>query len=455
MGTLSEEDKAAFRFDAPVMSRPRLDAIDVVRGIVMVVMALDHVRGFFCRDTFTIDPVDLSQTYPALFLTRWVTHFCAPTFVFLAGTSAFLYGTRGKTKGAIAWFLVSRGIWLMLLDLTVVNWSWAFGIDYSHLTGGGIIWIIGAALVVLSLLVWLPTACVATIGVAIIAFHNHLDRITVDGDSPYYGVWSLLHGGGPFWIFPNLHGLFPIKGDEEKYGILLQFITGYRLLPWTGIVAAGYGFGALFLLDRPERRKQLIGLGVALTLLFAGLRYTNYYGDFRNPAPPDRPSMVLDGQPGPWTYYEKKDGTGIDWPFTALSFLNCQKYPPSLLFVLMTLGPAILAIGLFDRAITGPISRFFITFGRVPLFFYLLHIPLIHALAIGADYWWYGKSPLLNDGPWAGAKVMGPNSDFPDYGWSLPMIYLIWAIVVLLLYPFCWWFARVKQRYRSGLLSYL
>ena len=458
MSTFAEEATAAVRGKSSygsALSRPRLDAIDIVRGIVMVLMALDHVKHYFGRADFQFDAVDLAQpTTPAIFLTRWITHFCAPTFVFLAGTSAFLYGTRGKSKAELSWFLVRRGIWLVILEVTVVNWSWAFRINYTEGMGGAVIWAIGSALIVLSVLIWLPTAAVAAIGVAIIAFHNLLDHKTAEEVGLPYSVWSILQDGGPFWIFPNLHGLIPNPDTEHAkngYEILLTFSTGYRLLAWTGVIAAGYGFGALFLLDRPQRRRQLIGLGLVLTLLFVGLRYTNYFGDLRYPAPPDNPSQNVSGQPGPWSVYDKPY-------FTPLSFLNCQKYLPSLLFLLMTLGPAITAIGLFDRDVTGPISRFFITFGRVPLFYYLLHLPLIHVLAIGADYLWYGygNSPFKMDGPWVGAKVLKEQSDqYPDYGWSLPSVYLIWILVVLILYPFCWWFARVKQRYRNPLLSYL
>jgi uncharacterized membrane protein len=426
-----------------------------VRGIVMVLMALDHVKHYFSRDEFYLaglggDAVDLaSQTTPAQFFTRWVTHFCAPTFVFLAGTSAFLYGTRGKSKAELCWFLFSRGVWLILLEVTVVNWSWAFKIDYTQGMGGGVIWAIGSALVVLSVLIWLPTAAVAAIGVSIIAFHNLLDHKTAEEVGIPFGVWSTLQDGGGFFLLPNVQGLLPDPTAKYGYKILLTFATGYRLLAWAGVVAAGYGFGALFLLDRPERRRQLIGLGLVLTLLFVGLRYTNYFGDLRYPAGPWNPSQDVSGQPGPWSRYDNP------W-FTLLSFLNTQKYPPSLLFLLMTLGPAITAIGLFDRDVTGPISRFFITFGRVPLFYYLLHLPLIHALAVGVDYLRYRSSPVLHDGPWAPAEIIRKDPGlYPDYGFPLPVVYLIWIGVVLLLYPFCWWFARVKQRYRNPLLSYL
>jgi uncharacterized membrane protein len=283
MATFAEEATAGVRNKSSygsTLSRPRLDAIDIVRGIVMVLMALDHVKHYFGRADFQFDAVDLTQpTTPAIFFTRWITHFCAPTFVFLAGTSAFLYGTRGKSKAELSWFLFSRGIWLVILEVTVVNWSWAFRINYTEGMGGAVIWAIGSALMVLSVLIWLPTAAVAAIGVVIIAIHNLLDHKTAEEVGLPYGVWSILQDGGPFWIFPNLHGLIPNPDTKHGYEILLTFSTGYRLLAWTGVIAAGYGFGALFLLDRPQRRRQLIGLGLVLTLLFVALRYTNYFGE--------------------------------------------------------------------------------------------------------------------------------------------------------------------------------
>jgi uncharacterized membrane protein len=405
-----------------VPARPRLDSLDLLRGLVMVIMALDHVRDYFSHSFLTnpaTDPTDLSKTTVALFLTRWVTHFCAPTFVFLAGTGAFLSGTRGKSTGALSRFLLTRGLWLVLLDLTVVRLGWNFNLDYSHEFGGGVIWVIGWSMVILSALVFLPTSAVAVLGIALVAFHNLWDgRSAQDVALPQW-LWVVLHYPAQFTLLPPLHlGEFDIPE--------IKFVTGYSLLPWLGVLTAGYGFGALFLLDRAQRRKQLLGLGLSLTLLFVVLRYANGYGDSR-----------------PWS--PQKDGV-----FTALSFLNCQKYPPSLLFVLMTLGPAIAALSLFERD-WGPLGKFFVVFGRVPLFYYLLHIPLIHGLVVAIDYARYGYSPYLHEAPWSLPRDNLP----PDYGFDLPVVYLIWIGVVLFLFPICWWFAGVKQRRREGWLSYL
>ena len=409
----------------------RVDSIDLLRGLVMVVMALDHVRDYWHHDSLVakapsspspIDPVNLDETSGWLFLTRWVTHFCAPTFVFLAGTGAFLYGSRGRSRGMLAWFLLSRGLWLMLADMTLSRLGWAFRLWSPNEQGvwelgGGILWVIGAAMVGLAGLVFLPIATVAALGVAVIAFSNLLDgKLAADMNLPAW-IWGILHDP---------------RGGEVMPGV--YFGTGYGLLPCLGLMAAGYAFGALYWLEPGVRRRQLLGLGLALTALFVVLRFSNLYGD---------PPSAQPSSPGPWSQRDP-------WYFTVYSFLNCQKYPMSLLFMLMTLGPGITLLGLLEGA-KGSAARFFIVFGRVPLFFYLLHLPLIHGLAVGLDYLRFGWSPLAKDGCWNVAVSQAP----PDYGVSLPFVYLVWVAVVALLFPLCWWFARVKARYRWRWLSYL
>lgn len=422
MGETATRETGARKARELAPARPRLDSIDLVRGLVMVIMALDHVRDYFSRSFFMnppIDPTDLTKTTMPLFLTRWVTHFCAPTFVFLAGTGAFLAGTRGKSTKALAWFLLSRGLWLVLLDVTVVRFGWNFNLDYSHELGGGVIWVIGWSMVILSALVFLPASAVTVLGVVLIAYHNLLDGMSETDIGLPKWLWVILHNPGHFRLVPPLQ-----IGSWDVTEI--NFTTGYSLLPWLGVLTAGYGFGALYLLDRSQRRTQLLGLGLALTMAFVVLRYANGYGDSR-----------------PWSVQQ-------DSVFTVLSFLNCQKYPPSVLFLLMALGPAITALGLFERTSGAP-GRFFITFGRVPLFYYLLHIPLIHGLVIAVDCLRYGNSPYLREPPWTLPRDSLP----PDYGFDLPMVYLIWIGVVLILFPLCAWFAGVKARYRTGWLSYL
>jgi uncharacterized membrane protein len=371
--------------------------------------------------------VDLGNATPAQFLTRWVTHFCAPTFVLLAGAGAFLFGHRGHTKRELAWFLLSRGLWLVLLDLTVVRLGWTFNLDYAQDFDGDIVWAIGWSMVGLSGLVFLPLPAVAAIGVAIIGLHNCLDWVKPTDLHCPSAVWTLLHEPGDFRLLPPF-SIGPVHVPEIHFG------TRYSLLPWLGVMAAGYGFAPLLLQERSRRRKLLLALGLGLILLFVGLRWLNVYGDPSGPNP---------SGPGQWSPQE----SGL---FTLLSFINCQKYPPSLLFILMTLGPAITALALLDRP-AGRLGRFFITYGRVPLFFYLLHIPLVHGLAVLTDLIRFGWSPYAYSGLGFATEQSLP----AHYGASLPVVYLIWAGVVLLLYWPCRWFADVKRRRRSFWLSYL
>ena len=392
----------------PAATRPdRVESIDLVRGAVMVLMALDHVRDFF-SDRLFLDPTDPATSTPAIFLTRWVTHFCAPTFIFLAGTAAFLSGTRGKSRQELSWFLFTRGLWLAVLEVTINRALWMFNYDLHH-HGAGVFWAIGWSMVVLSILDYFPTPVVTAFGVLMIVFHNLLDGLTAE----QAGLPRL------FWVILHSPGEAPIA-DGFTFG------TGYCLVPWMGVMAAGYGFGSFYLLDRPARRRRLFLLGFALSICFVVLRAVNVYGD-----------------PHPWT----AQSTPL-WTF--LSFLNCTKYPPSLLYLLMTLGPAILALAVFDRPLSW-IAQPLVTFGRVPLFFYLLHIPLIHGAAALCDYFRFGWSPLAAGGPWE----VKPESVPDSYGVNLPTVYAIWVVVVLLLYVPCRWFAAVKRRRRDTWLSYL
>jgi uncharacterized membrane protein len=392
---------------APTRPRPeRLDSIDLLRGVVMVVMALDHVRDYY-SDRFFMDATDLNTTNVATFFTRWVTHFCAPTFIFLAGTAAFLSGTRGKSTPQLSWFLITRGLWLAFFEVVINRIFWMFNFDFLH-HGAGVFWAIGWSMVVLAGLVYLPTWFITFFGVVMITLHNLLDGLTAQ------------QVGLPGWLWMILH-----RPGDEPIVDGITFGTGYCLVPWMGVMAAGYGFGTIMLLDRPVRRRRLYQLGTALTLGFIILRAVNVYGD-----------------PNPW-----REQSSLLW--TVLSFVNCNKYPPSLLYLLMTLGPAILALGLFDRplpALAGPL----VTFGRVPLFFYALHLPLIHGGVVLLDYVRFGWSPFAGAGPWNVDRDTLP----PDYGLSLPMVYVVWIAVVLVLYLPCRWFAGVKRRRRDAWLSY-
>jgi uncharacterized membrane protein len=393
---------------AIVPARPdRVDSIDFVRGAVMILMALDHVRDFF-SDRLYLDPTDPQTSTPSIFLTRWVTHFCAPTFIFLAGTAAYLAGTRGKSTSELSWFLLTRGLWLAMLEVTVNRALWMFNYDLHH-HGAGVFWAIGWSMVALSGLVYLPTAFVTAFGILMIALHNLLDGVTADQVGLPRWLWTILHSPG-----------------EAPIGYGFTFGTGYCLVPWIGVMAVGYGFGRLFQLDPPPRRRRFFQLGVAITLGFIILRAANVYGD-----------------PRPWA-----EQSSALWTF--LSFLNCTKYPPSLSYLGMTLGPAILALAVFDGPL-GRSARPVVTFGRVPLFFYLLHIPLIHGGAAICDYVRFGWSPLATGGPWE----VRPETVPASYGVSLPVVYAIWVCVLLILYPPCRWFAKVKRRRRDAWLSYL
>jgi uncharacterized membrane protein len=383
--------------------RERLDSIDLLRGLVMVVMALDHARDYFTESRF--DPLDLSQTTIPLALTRWITHFCAPVFVFLAGTGAYLSLSRGKSRPALSRFLLTRGLWLVFLELTVVRFAWEFNMNYT-VPFVQVIWAIGWSMIALSALVHLPSRVVGTFGVAMIAVHNVLDGVDPGRLGIFGWPWQVLHVFGPIVYAPGR-----------------VFFIAYPLIPWIGVMAAGFAFGEIFTLERRRRTRALYVLGGGLIVLFAFLRAFNLYGD-----------------PLPWT---AQSTAGL----TVISFLNCLKYPPSLLYLAMTLGPAIAVLPLLEKW-KGKSAGFFLVFGRVPMFYYILHIYLIHLLAVGT------------------AAVMGFNVSFllaapfftppaPGWGFGPPAVYAFWAATVLVLYPACRWFAAVKKRRHDPWLSYL
>lgn len=367
----------------------------------MVLMVLDHTRDFFAAGSF--NPRDVGD--PALFLTRWITHFCAPVFVFLAGTSAFLHGARGRSRGDLALFLLSRGLWLVLLELTVVRVAWTFSLhpDFVLLQ---VIWAIGMSMVALAALIHLPRWAIAALALAMIGGHNLLDGIGAERFRPVSWLWHVLHE-------PALMQAGP---DVTVFAL-------YALIPWIGVIAAGYALGPVMLLEPTRRRRRLIGLGAALTLGFVLLRVTNLYGD-----------------PAPWVHH--------DGPIaTLLSFIDAEKYPPSALYLAMTLGPALLALAALEAA-RGRIARVFLVFGRVPLFYYVAHIFVLHALAVafaaatqGEVAWLFGGLPIL--------------AQPEDYGLGLAGVYLMWLLVVAILYLPCRWFADVKRHRRDVWLSYL
>ena len=367
----------------------RIDSIDVLRGLVMIIMALDHTRDYFHFGSFFIDPTDLNTTTPILFFTRFITHFCAPEFVFLAGTSAFLYGSK-KTKPELFKFLFTRGIWLILLELIVNNFIWTFDVSYSFPVLQ-VIWAIGFSMVCLSFLIYLPKKIIIIIGIILVAGHNLLDGIVMEGMSFKSIVWYLLH-----------QQKFLVLGPNDM--ILFQ----YPIIPWVGLMALGYCFGILYSkgFDSSLRKKWLLRLGFGSIALFFVLRGINEYGD-----------LV------PWT--TQRNGV-----YTMLSFFNTTKYPPSLIFLLMTIGPSLLFLYLIEN-VKNKVTDFFVVFGRVPLFFYFLHVLVIHIAAI--------IGILIFGGNWQDMILTADvfmNAKLINYGYPLYAVYLIWIGLIIFLYPF-------------------
>lgn len=381
-------------------ARTRLNSIDTLRGLVMIVMALDHTRDFFANGGF--NPRDVTDT--ALFLTRWVTHFCAPTFIFLAGISAFLYGAQGRSTREVSRFLVTRGLWLVLIEFTVVRLGWSFDIHFNYFVAQ-VIFAIGVSMVALSAIVHLPRGAIVAIGLAMIAGHNALDGIKAEQLGAAAPLWNLLHQPGLFDIAPGV-----------------KFIVLYPLVPWIGVMAAGYALGPVFAQERAARVPQLFMLGAAVTLGFVVLRATNLYGD-----------------PAPWAIQDTL-------PATVLSFINCDKYPPSLLYLAMTLGPALMLVATLE-SVRGPVADWIATVGRVPFFYYVVHIFLLHALAVLFAWVTIGEIGFLF-GRLAGRKPA-------TYGMGLAGIYAVWLAVVVSLYPLCRWFAGIKRRRTEWWWSYL
>ncbi len=397
----------------PATGRPRrLEAIDAVRGIVMVLMALDHVRDFIHRGAMSYSPTDLAQTTPALFFTRWVTHVCAPTFMFLAGLGAFLWWHGKRTRLQLSTFLFTRGLWLVALELTVMRLAFNFDLSRQYPVLLVVLWALGACMIALALLVWLPVPVLAVLSLAVIALHNCLDGVPAARFGPDAWAWNLLHQPGAF----RLAGT--------------TVVVAYPLVPWVAVMALGFCSGRLFLLDRPVRRRCLAAAGAAATLGFVVLRALDGYGD-----------------PQPWAAQPSA-------VYTVLSFLNTTKYPPSLDFLLMTLGPALLALAWFDRPGLKPTNPL-VVFGRVPLFYFVVHFYAAHAAAVLLALARYGNAALafaFHPVPSMG----GPRELFPaQFGYDLWVVYVVWGLLVLALYPLCRWFAAIKARRRDWWLSYL
>src|SRR6516225_6114576 len=390
----------------------RLETIDAVRGAVMILMALDHVRDFIHRGAMAFSPTDLNATTPAVFLTRWVTHVCAPTFMLLAGLGAFLWWHGKRTKLQLSIFLLTRGLWLVALELTLMQLAYYFDVSLRYPILLVVLWALGASMIALALLIWLPIHVLAVLSIAVITLHNLLDGLNAAQFGPAAWAWNLLHQPGAF----------PLAGAT--------IVVGYPLVPWVAVMALSFCLGPLFLKDRAVRLRDLTVIGAATMLAFVVIRAFNGYGD-----------------PQPWRVRRSPI-------YTVLSFLNTIKYPPSLDFLLMTLGPSLLALAWFDRRGLKP-SNPLVVFGRAPLFFFVVHFYAAHAAAALLALARYGTGALafiFQPVPSMG----GPLELFPaQFGYDLWVVYLVWAIIVLALYPACRWFAAIKTKRHDWWLSYL
>ena len=376
------------RARAPSVKAPvRFEAVDLLRGLVMVLMALDHTRAIFHDSTLSVR--DVSE--PALFLTRWITHLCAPSFIFLAGLAAYLFAQKVQDRRQFVWYLLSRGALLVFLELTIVHAAWVFSGHHS-VFALQVIWAIGVSMVALAGLAMLPLALIGAIGVGMIAGHNLFDGVAAADFGEWAWLWHVLHERGNVWPTPDL-----------------RLIVVYPVIPWIGVMAAGYALGPVYRLERVRRQKLLNAMGLGLIALFLALRMPNLYGD-----------------PVPWQAQAR-------WWSNILAVMNCEKYPPSLGYLLMTLGPALVLLGAFE-SVSGRLADIVIVFGRVPFFYYVAHLVWIGLLAL--------VLAMLT-----GAVEGGALSEANRFTVNLAGVYLLWLVVVASLYPVCAWFARRK---RSG-----
>ena len=387
------------------ITKTRIESIDLLKGVVMVIMALDHVRDYFHYSAFMFNPADPTQSTLPIFFTRWITHFCAPAFSFLAGLSAFMVGKR-KSKSELSVFLIKRGIWLIFIELTIVCFGWYFDLQFRTL-GLLVIWSLGISMIILAALIYLPRNYILLISLLLICFHNLLDNVHFPGNV----LWSVVHE----------QMIYKFSGNK----ILL---IGYPIVPWFAVMALGYYFGSLYdkSFDNRKRKKLLNSIGIIAVATFVVLRLANLYGD---------PKQF------------KEFGS---FSQNLISFLNPNKYPPSLLYLLMTLGAAFLFLANTEK-LKGRIVNFFCTFGRVPFFYYIIHIYIIHIIAMimAQISGWGWKKMILS-------TFIAFEPNMKGYGYSLWIVYVIWISVILLLYPLCKKFDKYKQTHKEKWwLSYL
>jgi uncharacterized membrane protein len=384
----------------------RVQSIDLLRGLVMIIMALDHTRDFFHYNVnIGENPLDLNTTTPALFFTRWITNFCAPVFVFLSGTAMFLYSSKVESKRQVAFFLFTRGLWLIFAEIFLVNVAWSFDIYFYEIVLG-VIWAIGISMVLLSLLQFLPYKLLFAIGILLVFGHNLLDNVSASQPSM---LWSVMHQQSGF------------QASQD-----LKIYVQYPFLPWLALMICGYCMGKLYsAATAPENRKKYLRItGLLLILLFIAIRFINIYGDVNT-----------------WTFQRSET-------FTLLDFLDTTKYPPSLLYMLMTIGPALIFLSYSENA-NNWLSRKFTVFGKVPFFYYLLHILLIHLLRWA---FFLGSGRQLDE-------LVFPNKregNMPEgVGYSLWEVYLVWLLVIILLYFPCKWYSNYKATHKHWWLSYI
>lgn len=387
-------------------STARLTSIDAWRGLIMVIMALDHVRDFIHAGAMTGSPENLATTTPLLFFTRWLTHFCAPVFMFSAGAGAYLRFQRDGSKARLSWFLLSRGVWLVLLELTLMRVAMNFSVSLEYPMLLLVLWALGLSMVMLAALVHLPMPALMIVSAVLILGHNAFDGVQAAALGPWAPLWSILHQQSVFFV-----GGIPV-------------VTAYPLMPWVGVMAAGFAFGPVLTREAGERRRAMIQGGLLLIAAFVLLRTFNIYGDPSEWSPQASPAMSV------------------------VSFFRATKYPPSLIFLLMTMGPALLVLAWIDRRGWTP-RHPLVVIGRVPLFYYVIHFWLIHVVAAALAFVRYGSGSL----EWLFMPLPsmgGPAQVFPPgFGYPLWGVYLVWAAVVLMMYPLCRWFAALKAR-RTG-----
>jgi len=403
MSAITANSLPTANFRSTAIKANRIQSIDLLRGTVMIIMAIDHVRDYFHKSAFRYDPTNLERTNVPIFFTRWITHFCAPVFIFLAGISAYLYGAR-RNKKELSFFLFTRGIWLVFAELFIVKLGWTFNPSY-HFFYLQIIWAIGISMIILSAMIYMNMRIVLLTGILLIAAHNLLDTVHVSGNGALSVLWSFLHESRDF-VFSNF-----------------SFFIRYPVLPWIGVLAMGYYFGSLYApgYDAEKRKRMLFSLGLGAITLFILVRSINGYADAAH-----------------WSFQKNV-------VFSIMSFLNVTKYPPSLLYILMTLGPALIFLALSEKPLNSMTAKISV-FGRVPMFYYMAHIFLIHLLAIigviVAGFKWSDMVLLTNR--------VNRVPELKGYGFNLITVYMVWIAVVLLLYPLCKWFDRYKRAHQSS-----